>query len=436
MSARRPGPGAIWVTPNGVRMLMPKTGATKPYIRLDYTLAGKRTQRTVGKADNWENAWALAGEIDEQIAAEIALESGDPSALTIAMLAEAWTAAKAHTWSVRYREENADRIKAVVLPGLGSARVAELTRDDTRALVMQQPSRSARRMLWSLLSAMLNFGVLEGQVDRNVRQMLPPWKDFKAAKAAIAVDASDPDSARTVEELDLLDDDHDEQRLRYVKPDSAPSTADVLHLVRILRQPRTYASKHARKEYTAPEHYVLMFLVAAFCGLRQGELWGLRGRDVDGATLHVRRQLTWVKGKPQFTLPKCGKQRSVYIDEVAEGFPLQEMLAARAAEVGADGRLFPTSTGGLFRRSNFARDVMGPVRDAAWPGKRWTFHSLRHHFCRWKLEQGATATDVAELAGHANVQVTMTMYVSSNEGLMARMAALEAENRARKGKRR
>jgi integrase len=415
-------------------MLMPKAGATKPYIRLDYTLAGKRTQRTAGKADNWENAWALASEIDEQIAAEIALESGDPKALTVAMLAQAWTEAKEGTWTPRYREDNADRLRAIVLPALGSTRVADLTREDTRALVMAQPSRSGRRHLWGLLSAMLQFGVLEGTVDRNVRQILPPLKDFQAAKATIAVDASDPDSARTVEALEMLDDDHDERRLRYIKPDSAPSTDDVLRLIEHLQKPRCYTNKHARKEYLAPDHYTLMFLVAAFCGLRQGELWALRGRDVEGAVLHVRRQLTWVKGEPKFTLPKCGKQRDVYVYGEVQGFALGEMLADRAAKVGPDGRLFPTSTGALFRRSNFARDVMAPLRDAAWPGRRWTFHSLRHHYCRWMLEQGADVTDVAKLAGHANVQVTLTMYVSHNEGLMSRMASLEADKRHRKGR--
>ena len=117
----------------------------------------------------------------------------------------------------------------------------------------------------------------------------------------------------------------------------------------------------------------------------------------------------------------------MFIEETVEGIPLRAMLEARAAEVGVNGRLIPTPQGGLFRRSNFARDVMGPLRAAAWPGTRWTFHSLRHHYCRWLLDRGAPIQDVADLAGHSNAQVTWTLYISPVKGLMKRMQALGSE---------
>ena len=434
MSGRRPEPGAIWVTPNGVRMAMPSAKAAKPYIRLDYTLGGQRRQGTAGKADNWEQAWEYACELDAQIADETARISGESSAVTVGMLAEAWVEAEGDSWSLRYKTANVDRLESVVVPALGSRRVAELTRADVRALVLERPSRSGRRHLWSLLSSMLHFGVDEGLVAREALQVLPSMKKVRPRKAAVTADAADPDSALTVEELDKLDDDHDEQRLKYIKRESAPGTDDVLHLVRVLKQPRSYASKHARKAYTAPDHYVLMFLVAAFCGLRQAEIWGLRGKDVDGSILHVRRQLTWVKSAAHWTRPKGNKQRDVFIEERVAEFDLRAMLAARAAEVGRDGLLFPTSTGRLFRRNNFARDVMNPLRATAWPGKRWTFHSLRHHYCRWLLDRGVSIQDVAELAGHSNSQVTWTMYISPNDDLMKRMATLAAEESQDEGK--
>jgi hypothetical protein len=90
MSGVAPERGAIWVTPHGVRMLMPKKDAAKPYIRLDYTLAGKRTQRTAGRAENWQEAWSIASGIDDEIAAELAGADGEPIALTVGMLAEKW----------------------------------------------------------------------------------------------------------------------------------------------------------------------------------------------------------------------------------------------------------------------------------------------------------------------------------------------------------
>jgi integrase len=62
---------------------------------------------------------------------------------------------------------------------------------------------------------------------------------------------------------------------------------------------------------------------------------------------------------------------------------------------------------------------------AGWRGGsgegRWTWHSLRHVFCTtalftWKLE----ASDVSRMAGHANVRITLDMYVGSTAGVLER----------------
>ncbi len=41
------------------------------------TLAGKRTQRTAGRAENWVEAWSISSGIDDEIAAELAGADGD-----------------------------------------------------------------------------------------------------------------------------------------------------------------------------------------------------------------------------------------------------------------------------------------------------------------------------------------------------------------------
>ncbi len=108
MSGVAPERGAIWVTPHGVRMLMPNKDAAKPYIRLDYTLAGKRTQCTAGRAEAWQEAWSIASGIDDEIAAELAGADGEPIALTVGMLAEKWVSARGNASSLRYRDETCD----------------------------------------------------------------------------------------------------------------------------------------------------------------------------------------------------------------------------------------------------------------------------------------------------------------------------------------
>lgn len=52
-------------------------------------------------------------------------------------------------------------------------------------------------------------------------------------------------------------------------------------------------------------------MLAVHCGLRQGELLGLRWKDVDleTATLQVRRVLTTAKEGPKFTAPKTARSR-------------------------------------------------------------------------------------------------------------------------------
>jgi integrase len=87
--------------------------------------------------------------------------------------------------------------------------------------------------------------------------------------------------------------------------------------------------------------------------------------------------------------------------------------------------MFPSPRGKHWRSSNFARRVLAPAYLAAgWRDSRggdWTWHSLRHVFCTtalftWKLD----ATDVSAMAGHANVRVTLDLYVGTTAGVLDR----------------
>ena len=54
-------------------------------------------------------------------------------------------------------------------------------------------------------------------------------------------------------------------------------------------------------------------------------------------------------------------------------------------------------------------------------GGTWTWHSLRHVFCTtalsgWHLEPA----DVSCMAGHANIRVTLDMYVGATAGVLDR----------------
>ncbi len=76
-----------------------------------------------------------------------------------------------------------------------------------------------------------------------------------------------------------------------------------------------------------------IFLTAAFTGLRQGELVGLRWRDVDFAGSTIRVRASYAAGK--LTTPKSGKVRAV---------PMAPDVASALAKLGDAIGLLATTT--------------------------------------------------------------------------------------------
>ena len=118
-------------------------------------------------------------------------------------------------------------------------------------------------------------------------------------------------------------------------------------------------------------------------------------------------------GKMYLEAPKNRKQRrTIYPRITPAGYPLAERLAARieqgragqAAGTNPLGLMFPSPRGTYWRSSNFARRVLAPAYLAAgWRdpcgGGDWTWHSL---------------------AGHANVRITLDMYIGTTSGVLDR----------------
>jgi integrase len=150
----------------------------------------------------------------------------------------------------------------------------------------------------------------------------------------------------------------------------------------------------------------VLFLTAAFTGLRQSELIGLRWEDVDFALhlVHVRRAV--VRG--QVKTPKSGKVRSVPLtDEVARAL---DGLSRRERFTGDEDYVFPSSTGApqddskLRRRFRTALKASG----ARWQGGdgSFVFHDLRHTFGTIAV-QVWPLSDVQAYMGHADIKTTM-----------------------------
>jgi integrase len=153
-----------------------------------------------------------------------------------------------------------------------------------------------------------------------------------------------------------------------------------------------------------PVQYRAMILLAAWCGLRLGELAGLQRRDVDvlRRTVSIKRQLQWANRTPILRPPKTAAgRRTVAIPEVVV-VALREHLTA-LGDADAEAFVFPSPDGQPLRSENFRQRVWHPAaRAAGVEGLR--FHDLRHAAGTMAATTpGATIKDVQARLGHASV---------------------------------
>lgn len=164
---------------------------------------------------------------------------------------------------------------------------------------------------------------------------------------------------------------------------------------------------------TETEQDATLILVAAFTGLRLGELRGLRWRDVDFANqlVHVRRS-HYGAANTEEGPPKSGQARSVPLIDVAAR--ALDGLSRRGTFTAPTDRVFSDPVGetlndGAIRTTFYAAlDLAGIDRDRG-TGKALVFHDLRHTFGTMAV-QVFPLSDVQAYMGHADIATTM-LYV-------------------------
>lgn len=193
---------------------------------------------------------------------------------TFGSFAGEWLAAQ--TFDVSTREAVESRLRVHVLPTFGPMRLAAIRPSTVQAWVKgraDQLAASTVRVLLANLSAILGAAVEDGLLVRN------------------------PCSSRSVRAPS-------EERERIV-PWSTERVQAVI-------------DAHPDRWRAAP-------IVAAGCGLRQGEVFGLTVENVQflRRSMRVAQQVKIVGGRPVFALPKGGKVREV---------PLASSVATELAE--------------------------------------------------------------------------------------------------------
>ncbi|MDV2684010.1 site-specific integrase [Alkalihalophilus lindianensis] len=182
-------------------------------------------------------------------------------------------------------------------------------------------------------------------------------------------------------------------------------------------------------EITEKEKMHIPYLIAIFCGLRRGEVLGLKWEDIDlgKGKLRVRRSLTRINGRLSFKEPKTLKSKRqisispFVITKLKEHKNKQEVLMTRFAQVYQNNDLIIcTEVGKPKEPRNLLREFYRLTEKANIP--RISFHDLRHTHATHMLEIGENPKIVAERLGHTRVAITLDTYSHVNQDMQDRAA--------------
>lgn len=163
------------------------------------------------------------------------------------------------------------------------------------------------------------------------------------------------------------------------------------------------------------ERYRAFVLLAAFCGLRKGELLGLRRMDVDllHRTIEVRVQRQESKTGEQLIGPPktaAGRRTLALPEEVV---PALELHLSTWSAGGVDGLVFVGDKGGGVRSGVWQREWERARRSVGLPGLH--FHDLRHVAGTLAAATGAGTKEIMRRLGHATQDAALRYQHATDE---------------------
>lgn len=160
-------------------------------------------------------------------------------------------------------------------------------------------------------------------------------------------------------------------------------------------------------------HFYAFVAVAAFAGLRLGEIAGLQVGDIDflRRTVKINRQIQGNgRGKTKVVPPKHGSERTVHVSEELikiiakhlEDHVLTEDPTHPGMEFifGADGWVYQRNNAGHAWRRLRERTGLGD----------FTLHDLRHFYASALIADGCDVVTVQKALGHSLPSITLNTY--------------------------
>lgn len=163
--------------------------------------------------------------------------------------------------------------------------------------------------------------------------------------------------------------------------------------------------------------YYIVFFLAAYTGMRKGEILGLRWSDVDFDKRTLRVNKTLYKIKTGFILadPKtAASNRTIYLDDdilraLRKHKVQQNLEKMKSGNVYQDHDLvFPKEDGTYLTPSSVNATFSKYVKRFNLPSIR--FHDLRHTHATILLEMGVHPKVVSDRLGHNSIKTTLDIY--------------------------
>lgn len=292
-------------------------------------------------------------------AQRVALDRGDAldhsaGKATLAEFADEWVKTRrtrdGEPLRPRTQELYRGLLKLHITPDLGDYELVRLTAPIVRrwhAALVENAGRTTGAKAYRLLRAVLHTAVADGAVARNPCNIRGAGEERSPERPVL-----------TVEQVDLL-------------------------------------------AATVPPRFRALILVAAYSGLRLGELLALRRSSiVDGRVMVVgqRYHLNGV-GKVMAPPKTAAGRRSVMLPKFVAVELNAHLLAY--AEAGAEGFVFTGDRGGPLDRVHWGK-VFRSARDATGLPADVKFHDLRHTGNTLAVQLGANQRDLMARMGHAS----------------------------------